>query len=197
MSDLLKDRLRLGKALAMPDKPLNSPSGVTLEDITAFLVDDAMDRQVMRLLSGLALCDIPLDTQSKRVDGFAPAAYALARLCLTPDATLAKLGCINKGEQVRVPPELIANLRRDSTFDRGVALAWHRLHASGLAPGMALPARPTLGSTKPVRLTAALLIPLRFDATGALSQHVLKPGRDDDSTHHASNLLSNHLETSP
>ena len=197
MSDLLMDRLRLGKALAMLDKPLNSPSGVTLEDITAFLIDDAMDRQIMRLLPGLALCEIPLDAQWARGDGLAPTAYALARLCLTPDAILAKLRCINEGEQVRIPPALIASLRRGNTFDRGVALAWRRLHASRLAPAMALPARPTLGSTKPVRLTAALLIPLRSGATGALAQHVLKPRRDDDSTHHASNLLSNNLETSP
>ena len=197
MSDLLMDRLRLGKALAMLDKPLNSPSGVTLEDITAFLIDDAMDRQIMRLLPGLALCEIPLDAQWARGDGLAPTAYALARLCLTPDAILAKLRCINEGEQVRIPPALIASLRRGSTFDRGVALAWRRLHASRLAPAMALPARPNIGSFNPIRLTAALLIPLRSGATGALAQHVLKPRRDDDSTHHASNLLSNNLETSP
>ena len=197
MSDLLMDRLRLGKALAMLDKPLNSPSGVTLEDITAFLIDDAMDRQIMRLLPGLALCEIPLDAQWARGDGLAPTAYALARLCLTPDAILAKLRCINEGEQVRIPPALIASLRRGNTFDRGVALAWRRLHASRLAPAMALPARPNIGSVNPIRLTAALLIPLRSGATGALAQHVLKPRRDDDSTHHASNLLSNNLETSP
>lgn len=197
MSDLLMDRLRLGKALAMLDKPLNSPSGVTLEDITAFLIDDAMDRQIMRLLPGLALCEIPLDAQWARGDGLAPTAYALARLCLTPDAILAKLRWINEGEQVRIPPALIAILRRGSTFDRGVALAWRRLHASRLAPAMALPARPNIGSVNPIRLTAALLIPLRSGATGALAQHVLKPRRDDDSTHHASNLLSNNLETSP
>ena len=42
----IQRRLWLAERLAMPDKPLDSPAGASLDDIAAFLRDDSMDARI-------------------------------------------------------------------------------------------------------------------------------------------------------
>src|SRR3546814_18327596 len=81
-----------------------SPAGARLDDVLVFLCDDAMDNRIAALLPGLSLCDIPLDTEHDTGEGAVPAAFAVLKLCLTPDATLRKLKFLGEGEHIPVPP---------------------------------------------------------------------------------------------
>jgi CRISPR-associated protein Csx17 len=75
--------------------------------------------------------------------------------------------------ELPTPEGMLAQLiARNHT--RAVKSAWRRLRSSGLAPVFAHDNLPDLGSIDPMRAAAALLIPLRFGATGALARHVLK-----------------------
>lgn len=171
---LLARRLWLAGRFEIKDKPLRSPAGVTLGDITAFLNDAAMDARIAALLPGLCLCRIPRDVEHGAGDGTAPAAFALLKLCLTPDQTLRDLHWLGEQDRLSVPPGLLAQLVAGNADNRAVRLAWRRLRASGLAPLFTPNALPQLGAIDPRRAAAALLIPLRFGATGMLARSVLK-----------------------
>jgi CRISPR-associated protein Csx17 len=174
LTALFQRRLWLAGQFDMQDKPLGSPAGATLNDITAFLRDDSMDARIAALLPGLCLCDIPRDTEHKAGDGAAPAGYAMLKLCLTPGRTLHDLGRLPKGDSLPVPPGMLAQLVAGNADNRAVERAWRRLRASGLVPIFAPDAMPELGAIDPRRVAAALLIPLRFGATGALVRCVLE-----------------------
>lgn len=170
----LKRRLWLAERLAMPDKPLDSAAGATLDDIAAFLRDDSMDARISNLLPGLALCDIPQDIDRRAGDGAVPAAFALMRLALTSERTLRSLEVLTEGQRLPVPTGMLAQLAAGNHDNRAVTSAWRRLRASGLSPLFMSGALPTLAGINPKRAAAALLIPLRFGATAALARAVLK-----------------------
>lgn len=176
---LLNRRLWLADQFGMPDKPLRSPAGATLDDLLAFLRSDYMDRRIAVLLPGLSLCSIPQDAERTAGEGTVPAAFALLRLCLTPDATLRKLDLMGEKDHLPVPAGLLAQLAAGNAGNRAVRLAWRRLRASGLPPLFASDALPELGDIAPRRAAAALLIPLRFGATGVLGRSVLKLGETE------------------
>jgi len=132
LATLLQRRLWLAGQFDMQDKPLGSPAGATLDDITAFLNDTSMDARIGDLLPGLCLCDIPRDTEHKAGEGAAPAGYAMLKLCLTPDRTLHGLGRLPKGDSLPVPPGMLAQLVAGNADNRAVERAWRRLRASGL-----------------------------------------------------------------
>ena len=171
---LLQRRLWLAGQFDVQDKLLASSAGATLGDITAFLNDAAMDARIAALLPGLCLCRIPRDVKHGGGDGMAPAAFALLKLCLTPDQTLRDLHWLGEQDRLTVPPGLLAQLAAGNADNRAVRLAWRRLRASGLAPLFTPDALPELGGINPGRAAAALLIPLRFGATGVLARSVLK-----------------------
>jgi CRISPR-associated protein Csx17 len=171
---LLSRRLRLAGQFGMADKPLAGPAGATLHDIAAFLRDDAMDRRITELLPGLVLCDIPLDAEHDAGVAAVPAAFGLLKLCVTPDATLRSLGALGEADKLPVPAGMLAQLVAGNARNRAVESAWRRLHASGLSPQFDFKALPQLGSVDPRRAAAALLIPLRYGATGALMRSVLR-----------------------
>ncbi|MGA7966905.1 MAG: type I-U CRISPR-associated protein Csx17, partial [Gammaproteobacteria bacterium] len=171
---LLGRRLWLAEQFGMTDKPLRSPAGITLDDLLAFLRSDRMDRRIAVLLPGLSLCSIPRDTEHGAGEGAVPAAFALLRLCLTPDTILRKLDLMGEQDYLPVPPGLLAQLAAGNTGNRAVRLAWRRLRASGLSPLFAPAALPELCGIDPRRASAALFIPLRFGATGALGRSVLQ-----------------------
>lgn len=172
---LLERRLWLAERLEMHDKPLNSPAGATLEDLAAFLYDDSMDARIDALLPGLALCDIPQDTDRTTGDGAVPPAFGLLKLCLIPDRTLHSLRVLRKDQRMPVPAGMLAQLAAGNHDNRAVKTAWRRLYATGLAPLFAPSALPSAASIHPQRACAALLIPLRYGASAALARHLLRP----------------------
>jgi len=171
---LLARRLWLAEQFDMDDKPLRSSAGVSLEDIVAFLRSDAMDRRIAALLPGLCLCEVPQDVERGAGDGAVPAAFGLLKLSLTPDRTLHSLDLLPESTRMPVPAGILAQLAAGNHGNRAVTAAWRRLRSSGLAPVFAKNALPDLGSIDPLRAAAALLIPLRYGATGALASSVLK-----------------------
>lgn len=171
---LLERRLWLAEKMEMDDKPLDSPAGATLEDIAAFLRDDRMDARIGALLPGLALCTIPQDFDRGAGGGVVPAAFALLKLCLTPERILQSLDLLVANQRLATPPALLAQLAAGNHDNRALKTAWRRLHASGLAPKFGANSLPVRESIDPLRTCAALLIPLRFGATAALARLVLK-----------------------
>lgn len=185
---LLERRLWLAEKLEMEDKqgrkdkPLASPAGATLDDVAAFLRDPGMDARIAALLPGLCLCAIPEDTDKSAGDGMLPAAFGLLKLALTPDRTLRDLGWLGENDHLPIPAGMVAQLAAGNHGNRTVIAAWRRLRSSGLAPVFALDAVPDLRGVSPARAAAALLIPLRYGATGALARKVLKTAESETET---------------
>ncbi|HET7306191.1 MAG TPA: type I-U CRISPR-associated protein Csx17 [Gammaproteobacteria bacterium] len=179
---LLERRLWLAEQFEMKDKPLTSSAGVTPEDVVAFLQDHRMDARIAALLPGLCLCDIPKDTDRTAGVGMLPAAFGLMKLALTPDCTLKSferkgVKLLSKSDSVPVPAGMLAQLATGNHENRAVKIAWRRLRASGLTPyfGTVVP-RLTGADPKRIakRAAAALLIPLRYGATGMLVRTLLE-----------------------
>lgn len=186
MADDRTPAFRIARAKAgVWDKASAKPqsfTGARLDDVLAFLRDDAMDARIAALLPGLSLCEIPKDVEHETGEGAAPAAFALLKLCLTPDKTLRDLNLLGADERIPVPPGMLAQLASGNANNRAVAAAWRRLRASGLSPEFDIKALPTLGGLNPKRVAAALLIPLRFGATAALARSVLKQSEFETET---------------
>lgn len=170
---LLEHRLWLAEKLGMGDKPLSSPSGVILDDVSAFLQDDRMDGRIAALLPGLSLCVIPEDTDRTAGEGALPAAFGVMKLVLTPDRTLCNLGYLGKSERLPIPSGMLAQLAAGNHDNMAVKIAWRRLRASGLTPFFASTI-PTLAGVNVSRGAAALLIPLRWGATATLARTLLE-----------------------
>lgn len=112
----------------------------------------------------------------------APAAFSLLKLCMTPNKTLRDLGWLAAGDRLPVPSGLLAQLTAGNHENRAVKLAWRRLRASGLAPAFDANALPELTGIYPRRAAAALLIPLRYGATGVLARSVLNTTKPETQT---------------
>ncbi len=173
---LLHDRLSIAQRLEFKDKPLQSPSGISLTDLATFLEGDHLDAKIAVLLPGLALCDIPRDHEHVVGEGAPPAAFALCKLVLTPDTTLHSLGVLPSNQRLPMPLQLVPKLATGNRAqaDQAIQISWRRLRASSLTPAMPLDDRPDLAGIYPRRLAAGLLIPLSYGATGALARAVLK-----------------------
>ncbi len=174
LRNLLDRRLWLAEKLEMNDKPLLSYSGATLDDIAAFLQDDRMDQRIATLLPGLSLCKIPEEDDRTGGNGPVSAAFALLKLCLTPDSILRSLNALGQKEHLPLPAGMLAKLYSGHKSGRAVEAAWRRLHASGLNPVFSYNTLPTLEGISAQRAAAALLIPLRYGAYGKLVSRVLK-----------------------
>ena len=170
----LERRLWLSGKLDMQDKPLAGPAGALLDDVIAFLRDDGMDARIAALLPGLCLCEIPEEADKSAGDGMLPAAFGLLKLALTPDRTLRSLDWLGENDHLPIPAGMLAQLAAGNHENRAVKIAWRRLRSSGMVPVFSANALPELIGIDPRRAAAALLIPLRFGATGALARGVLK-----------------------
>lgn len=176
---LLTRRLWLADRLSMRDKPLSSPAGVGTHDLLAFLRSGDLDHRIAGLLPGLSLCRIPKNIEHSPEEGVLPAAFALLKLVLTPDATLRGLRVMEAQDELPVPPGLVAHLAAGNAGNRSVRAALRRLRASRLSPLFAPDAAPELGALDARRTAAALLIPLRFGAVAALVRGALKAAETD------------------
>lgn len=188
LTALLEHRLWLAEKLDVRDKdgrkekPLSSSAGATLEDVAAFLRDDTMDTRIADLLPGLCLCTIPQDTENTAGDGMLPAAFGLLKLALSPDGILRSLGWLGELDHLPIPAGMLAQLAAGNHENRAVKMAWRRLRSSGLAPIFSANALPDLTDIDPRRAAAALLIPLRYGATGVLARSVLKTTEPETQT---------------
>lgn len=170
----LERRLWLAGKLDMKDKPLAGSAGATLDDVAAFLRGDSMDARIADLLTGLCLCEIPVDTEKSAGDGVLPAAFGLPKLALTPDRVLCSLGWLGEKDHLPLPVGMLGQLAVGNKENRAVQIAWRRLRSSGIAPIFAANTLPELTGINPRRAAAALMIPLRYGATGALARQILK-----------------------
>ena len=199
LCDLLTRRLWLSEKLSMADTPLDSYAGVDADDMVAFLHgDDAMDQRIAELLPGLALCHIPkqekqsgscgeaqddgsTSTQDDRQkqDAPLPAAFALLKASLTPSQVLQHISLSKRGQKVlpeganlkrltHLPVRLMAGNQNNSAIEA----AWRCLRNAGVPMLFPIDALPTLGNIDPKRAGAALLIPLRFDATARMLRRI-------------------------
>lgn len=179
---LLERRLWLAEKLDIKDKPLAGSAGAPLDDVAAFLRDDSMDTRIADLLPGLCLCEIPEDTDKSAGDGVLPAAFSLLKLALTPDRTLRSLDWLGENDHLPVPAGMLAQLAAGNHENRAVKIAWRRLRSSGMAPVFSVNALPDLTGIDPRRVAAALLIPLRYGATGVLARSVLNTAKPETQT---------------
>lgn len=178
--ELLRLRLSLPARLDFSDKPLNSVSGVDLIDLMDFLNSDGMDAKISALLPGLALCEIPEESEHKAGDGAISAVFALCKLALTPDISLRGLRGLPENAHLPAAPQILAKLASGdlAQLEQAVKIAWRRLRSSGLEPMMPFNQLPYSAGIDPRRLAAALLIPLKFGATRALAKAVLNDEED-------------------
>jgi CRISPR-associated protein Csx17 len=86
---------------------------------------------------------------------------------------LRSLGLLPENMHLPMPAGMLAQLAAGNHGNSAVKTAWRRLRASGLAPIIPVADLPAEDSIAPQRAAAALLIPLRFGATGALARSVL------------------------
>lgn len=174
LPNLLWRRLWLEERLAIPDKPLGSVAGATLDDIEVFLRDERLDARISALLPGLVLCDVPADSDHAPGNGAVPAAFGLLKLVFTPERVLRSLGLLAEEQRLPTPSQVLAQLAAGGHENRPVTTAWRRLHSAGVSPLFAPGELPNLAGIDPKRAAAALLIPLRYGANTALARAVLK-----------------------
>jgi len=174
LPNLLWRRLWLEDRLDIPDKPLGSAAGATLDELEIFLRNDRQDSRISALLPGLALCDVPDDREHSPGSAAVPAAFSLLKLVFTPESVLRSLDLLAEGRRLPTSGELIFQLAAGNHANRPVTAAWRRLRSAGLSPLFAPDDLPTLAGVDPKRAAAALLIPLRYGATAALARAVLK-----------------------
>lgn len=171
---LLNRRLWLAERLEMQDRPLQSTSGATLQDVNSFLESDRMDQRIASLVPGLSLCEVPFDTEQADGEGSVPAAFALLKLSLTSNSILHKLDVLTKDKNLSNPRGMLQQLASAHAVDRAVLAAWRQLRISSVNPVFDRNALPSLAGISPRRVAAALLIPLRLGAYRRVANGVLK-----------------------
>jgi CRISPR-associated protein Csx17 len=171
---LLERRLWLAERLGLDEKrPLLGPAGATLEDVAAFLHDEGMDARIASLLPGLCLVDMAKGDERATDHGIVPPAFALLKLCMTPNAVLRKARLLDEQGHLPTATGLLAELG-GNLRERAVRTAWRRLHASGLNLCCDAHTLPSMDGIAASRAAAALLIPLDPGAYRSLFRAVLK-----------------------
>jgi CRISPR-associated protein Csx17 len=175
---LLERRLIMGERLQVVDS-LQSRCYATLADIDAFLNGQTDDARIWALLHGLATLKwhVGMSVQPERTASAAPLlsrSYALLKLLYLPHAIP-----VGAPESVQVWSERsVLGRLRAGRMPEAMALAQRRLFASGLIPfghrhETHLRYRAPLGD--PIRLGAALLIPIHPDDVTKLCAWVIQP----------------------
>ena len=177
MIAVVERRLVEATIRGLPDKPFASAAHARLDDVAAFLSGDFDDSRCAALLAGLIWVR-PAHPRMNPMAPFAPVPFAYAALkpIFTPDETLRRLRVLTETARLRVPPELVPQLRTGGNrsdgraSDAAVRIALARARGSGIPspfdparsggrPGIA--ERSGYGAGVPAdRLAAALLIPI-------------------------------------
>ncbi|MHB1768565.1 MAG: type I-G CRISPR-associated protein Cas8g1/Csx17, partial [Phycisphaerae bacterium] len=182
MASVLDRRLLDGSREGRSDLPLQSRHGVSLNAVADFIANDLDDALICDLLWGLIL--VRGDDRRKSSNAVTtgtplPRAYALLKLLFLPRSLLienvgngrqyARLARDGEKTGVRIRPEpAILSLLRSGRLGDALAIAGRRLRVSGLMP---LPHKwqeldrrsaweELAVGVDPMRLTAALLIPI-------------------------------------
>ena len=182
MVAVLERRILDGKRKGCERLPLAFRSSASLEAISRFLSGDTDDGRIEELLWGLTLVKQPSIGPSSRhlpaqaVDPL-PRSFALLKLLLLPGPIRSPAGPVSVRMEPRVFP-----LLRAGRLDEACAIASRRLRASGLVPMTAeregfrkTMSERTWGDADPLRLAAALLIPVSEGDVTALGRLVLRP----------------------
>lgn len=198
---VLARRIMDGDREGCENLPLASPASAPLSAIAEFIAGDMDDRWIEDLLWGLVLVN-PSRHQPNRDDNAeVPAAYALLKLLSLPQPLVVERGPDGrvsrarlrqqdepKERGIRIRPEpRIMHLLRAGRLGEACAVAMRRLRATGLAP---MP-RARTGRTRdgdwqeldrmgtagidPIRLAAALLIPISDRAVSRLVTLITRP----------------------
>ena len=193
---VLERRLVETAIRGLDEKPLAAATGADSADVAAFLSGDFNDARCAELLAGLVWARPAHLSNAGMESGAAlPFAYAVLKPIFTTDETLRRIGALDRGSRLPVPPGLVARLRaggdsRDgSATDGAVRTALARARASGLSS----PFDPTRVGGRGVdsgggrigagvqadRLAAALLIPVRDPTLTSLFKRAYLEKRDD------------------
>lgn len=194
----LTRRMMNGARAGCENLPLGSPAAAPLSDIARFIAGDVDDRKIEDLLWGLMLVQQNRD-QIRRNEGEAevPAAYALLKLLFLPrplaidrrdDGRISARFANADENGVRIRPEpRVLHLLRAGRLGEACVIAMRRLRASGLAPMPRVRAGRTRDSDwmeldrmgaaglDPIRVAAALLVPIGDGAVSRLVTRVARP----------------------
>ncbi len=183
MAHVLQRRLMDGARAGCEHQPLDSLATVSLETVSAFLDEQLDDRRIEDLLWGLMLTErvghhnMPVLKPDRPVSR----AYALLKWLFLPRPLLVK----NEEIAVRPEPAVLHRLRA-GRLGEACTIAMRRLRASGLQP-MPGPIRGHgvrddnwreldnmgIAGIDPMRLAAALLIPINKNAVKTLGDLVI------------------------
>ena len=171
-----------GKRKGCEKLPLNFRSTVSLETITRFLNGDTDDGRIEELLWGLILVKQPRAGSFPGYSSSSPTAplprsFALLKLLLLPGPVKTPEGSVSIGVEPQVLP-----LLRAGRLDEACTIASRRLRASGLVPmtakceGFRISMGEKIwGKVDPLRLAAALLLPVSEGDVTALGRLILRP----------------------
>lgn len=160
----------------LADKPLAGATTAGLVDVATFLSGDFDDSRCSALLRGLIWANpVRLRRRERKAGDFTtvPFAYSALKPLFVPNEALRRVGVLASGEQMPVPPGLVARLRvaggdlKGRQTNDAVQSALARTRATGLASPFAdalsgarvASSRVGVG-VRPDRLAAALLIPI-------------------------------------
>lgn len=201
MVNILQRRLMDGTRAGCERLPIASRVAVPLETVAAFIAGELDDERIAELLWGLMLVrdgGIVGHPHSATVDAPIPRAYALLKLLFLPRPLFIERGSTGRplarlvrgdepgGVVIRPEPSILHVLCGDR-LGEACAIAMRRLRASGLDP-MPGPSHGGRvrdreweelnftghGGIDPVRLAAALLIPIRDDAVNRLTRLIIR-----------------------
>ena len=171
-----------GKRKGCEKLPLSFRSTVSLETITRFLNGETDDGRIEELLWGLILVEqpragCPPASSSPSVVAPLQRSFALLKLLLLPSSLKTPEGSVSVKLEPRVLP-----LLRAGRLDEACMIASRRLRASGLVPMTAKcegfrnsVGERVWGEVDPLRLAAALLLPVSDRDVTALGRLILRP----------------------
>jgi CRISPR-associated protein Csx17 len=175
LSAVLERRLMEAEREGCNQLPLVSRRDASLQAISAFIAGEVDDRRIAELLWGLVLIDhrqpyLRLSRQPIDAPPI-PRAYALLKLLFSPRPFPVETGDVWIKPEMAILPLLRGNRPADAC-----AIAIRRLRASGLIPMTQKASQNReLFVPNPLRLAAALLIPISSQDIETLKNMVIRP----------------------
>ncbi len=181
LASVLERRIMNGERKNCDGLPLACRRTAPLEAIAAFIAGETDDERIERLIWGLLLIDhrqsYP-ELERCFIDAPPlPRCFALLKLLFLPGALHTLTGDVDIRPETAIMP-----LLRADRMDEACAMAMRRLRASGLPP---MPQKTgnqsqrdrewQVSGIEPMRLAAALLIPVSRSSVGTLTTMILRP----------------------